>query len=368
MAINEAAEKEWFEAAASGNDERVAELLTKWPDLIGKTKDDRTALFHACDGGHDNVVAKMLAMCPTIMNDTSVISACLCHASNLGHAKVVSQLLAASAGLEGFAKVVSFGGFTPLHLAALNGHENVVTQLLAARPDFVEALSSTRMNALHMAAQQGSLKICMLLLAACPKLIDARDAAGSSVLHYAAKGGNLELVEQILALRPESLTLRDRCGWDALRHAISFSHEAVAEKLLSLNPEFVHDHASGDSVLHDAVKKCGKEFVLKVWRMDPGALRVAAPRSRSPFHTAVYLQRYDLIDVFQWHMPLDEIVHDFTRQRANWQDRCRPIMREQCASLFELLNEDVMTTVFEYFGFDTVVRPDKRIKIPSEAT
>lgn len=70
-----------------------------------------------------------------------------------------------------------YQGRLPLHLAIENGQGNIVTQLVEANPDLLNAtveLDTT--SALQFAAQRGQEKVFEQLLASQPQLIDQVDS------------------------------------------------------------------------------------------------------------------------------------------------------------------------------------------------
>ena len=121
---------------------------------------------------------------------------------------------------------------------------------------------------------------------------------------------------------------------------------------------------AGNTILHGVSRseqfrrKCRPEFIAKLWRLNPAALRALNTDKETPFHIVVSSENDALFDLFQWSLSLDEIV---SACEAHWMsyERLRPVMEVQCETLLTLLNQDVLGTVFEYLGFKLRKRPAK---------
>lgn len=89
-------------------------------------------------------------------------------------------------------------GWTPLHMAAANGHFEVARMLMALQKDKNPKGSTTSgKTPLHLAATNGHLNICILII----ENIEEKnpiDNAGNTPLHFAASGGFLWLCRFIL--------------------------------------------------------------------------------------------------------------------------------------------------------------------------
>lgn len=340
-------------AVQNGDDEIIAELLDEFPDLSMECDDkSTTALHYAAKGGHDKVVARLLDACPTLINVKTAFPHrnALHFAAEEGHDKVVARLLAAGPHL---AKVSTSNGMSALHFAAYGGNHKVVTQLLAASPSLITSIDNSSWTALAFAAVCGHEKVFTQLLTACPQLLERDDA----VLHCAAENGHDGIVAQIVALCPGKIAVVNADGWTALKSAIFYGHQRVAERLLAIRPDEVYD--TYPSLLHIATRECSFEFVAKLWRMNPQALR-AVWLDNTPFDWAILHERNDLIGLFQWSLSFDEIVCAFIRHELGFETRYRPVMDTLCEPLWGSLNQDVMGTVFEYLGFGPPKRRETR--------
>lgn len=108
-------------AARAGDCETLAKLLALSPEWVNEVVCKSTALHFAAENGHDNIVAQLLAAGFRQLDAQSGKGHTALHlAASNGHPKVVAQLLAAGSSLS----IVDMQRRTPLHLAALRGHDN----------------------------------------------------------------------------------------------------------------------------------------------------------------------------------------------------------------------------------------------------
>jgi len=119
-----------------------------------------------------------------------------------GHTGKIAELFAADSSL--IYAVKDFTGLTALHIAAENGLDMVVKQLLTASPSEIESTiyipyagRTPGATALHLAAGKNRRKVVQVLLAA-RSSVDAIDFEGRTALHYAATSGSCQIVDLLL--------------------------------------------------------------------------------------------------------------------------------------------------------------------------
>ena len=230
----EGEEANLMNAAAAGNTEAVAALLTVAPglDVNAAGNDGRSALMRAAFEGHTETVA-LLATVPGL--DVDAVEGdgytALTMAARKGHTDTVAALLAIP-GLD--VNTVDGAGYTALMMAALEGHTGTVAVLLAAAPGLkLNMVDQEGDTALMTAASKGHTDTVMALVAASHSALEDRwidlNAAnphGYTALIWAAIGGHMETVVALLAL-PEldvdaaagsytALTLAEREGYNEI--------------------------------------------------------------------------------------------------------------------------------------------------------
>ena len=169
-------------------------------------------------------------------------------AAENGHYNVVKLLLEAGANKNAAVR----GGSTALHLAALMGHPEVVELLLEAGAH-KDAADGGGRTALHDAAENGRLEVVKLLLEAGADK-DAADHYGATALHWAADQGCSEVVKHLLRARAHKDAV-DHYGVTPLKDAAASGHSEVVKLLLEAGSE--KDVASkvrngGGTALHSA--------------------------------------------------------------------------------------------------------------------
>jgi TonB family protein len=215
---------EW--AAEKGRTRMVELLLAKGFDKNAADKDSRTALLRACSAGHSEVVALLLkaGANPDIesLQNHRPISEAIDHGyldivellepkvrakfsdsrenrgvlrtqAQKGHAGMVRWLLK-----KGISPNASGDGPSPLGVAALGGHEAVVTALLESKASvkWIDAASGN--TALMYAASRGHAACVRRLLSAGADAT-AKNNRGATALHLAAVSDAAECVEILLA-------------------------------------------------------------------------------------------------------------------------------------------------------------------------
>jgi uncharacterized protein len=179
---------ELMAAIRRGDRERVVALLDAHPELAEAVDDQgvsllTTAMYHRRPDLAEIFAGRRAALT-------------LHEAVVLGRSEAVRTALDDG---EGHVEDRSPDGFTPLHLAAFFGREEVVAELLA-RGAVVGAVAANPMQVqpLHSAAAIQSVAICRRLLEAGADA-NARQQIGYTPLMSAALHGNAELAELLLA-------------------------------------------------------------------------------------------------------------------------------------------------------------------------
>jgi ankyrin repeat protein len=178
-------------------------------------------------------------------------------AAQEGHLEIVETLLAAGADKD----KPNNKGFTSLHISAQEGYLEIVETLLAAGAD-KDTSTKKRFTPLHIAAQEGHLEVVKKLLAAGANK-DKSDKDGLTPLHIAAHKGNLEVVETLLnagADKNES----DKHEFTALNIAAHKGHLEVVGTLLAAGADKDKPTKKGSTPLHIAVHNGHLEIVKKL--------------------------------------------------------------------------------------------------------
>ena len=126
-------------------------------------------------------------------------------AAECGHNIVCDALLAHKAFVNSKSRV----GLTPLHLAALKGHTDLVRSLIATHHAAIDSLTLRKETPLHLAAGAGQLQVCGLLIELGADL-EATDELGQKVIHLAAQQNHSEVIKLFLKHQPSLVSTANK--------------------------------------------------------------------------------------------------------------------------------------------------------------
>ncbi|XP_019056373.1 PREDICTED: ankyrin repeat-containing protein ITN1-like [Tarenaya hassleriana] len=222
-----------MEGTLSGEDfdTEVAEIRASIVNEVNELGE--TALFTASDKGHLDVVKELLKYSnkDSISKKNRSGFDPLHIAAIQGHHDIVQVLLDNDPTLSH-----TFGpsNATPLVSAAMRGHTAVVNELLSKAGNLLEISRSNGKNALHFAARQGHVEIIKALLAKDAQLARRIDKKGQTAVHMAVKGQSAEVVKLLLEADPAIVMLPDKSSNTALHVATRKKRAEIVELLLSL--------------------------------------------------------------------------------------------------------------------------------------
>uniref|UniRef100_A0A1J3EK05 Ankyrin repeat-containing protein n=1 Tax=Noccaea caerulescens TaxID=107243 RepID=A0A1J3EK05_NOCCA len=217
-------------AARTGNLSKVKELIRG-----------------CCDGGGEEL--KELLSKQNLEGETSLYTA----AEN-GHSVVVEEMLK-HMDLE-TASIAARNGFDPFHVAAKQGHLEVLKKLLDTFPNLAMTTDLSCTTALHTAATQGHIDVVNLLLETDSNLAKIAKNNGKTALHSAARMGHVEVVKSLIGNDPSIGFRTDKKGQTALHMAVKGQNDGIVEELVK--PDIavlsVEDN-KGNTPLHIATNK-----------------------------------------------------------------------------------------------------------------
>ena len=207
LALGAAQVTELHLAAGEGNTTSVLALIAAGADVKAKSHTGETALMWAARMGHTETVEELLAA-GADLNATSngwpeYGMTALTAAARYGHTETALALIAAGADLEGaLIAAASSGGVGDPRLetwSRCTGDQctATATALIAAGAD-LEAKDRNGMTALHVAARNGHTEVVTALIAAGADL-DAKNDDGETALMWAASNGRTEVVTSLIA-------------------------------------------------------------------------------------------------------------------------------------------------------------------------
>lgn len=144
-----------------------------------------------------------------------------------------------------------------LHEAASSGDVHFKT-LLDSNPKLVDSLDSQQRSLLHLAAANGHVDIVRILTKVRPQMCLARDRDGLNPLHVAATMGRVEVFDELVKANPLAARARvDRGERETILHlCVKYNQLPFLKLLLGefRSEEFVNSKDDdGNSILHLAV-------------------------------------------------------------------------------------------------------------------
>ncbi|XP_057313101.1 serine/threonine-protein phosphatase 6 regulatory ankyrin repeat subunit B-like isoform X3 [Hydractinia symbiolongicarpus] len=225
-------------AAKFGQRGSIDLLKGKIPFSIVSNKTGFTPLHIAAE--HDQtacmadfltrVSGGILSECPVGKppEETEYLYTSLHLAAKNGHVGAVRMLINSDGVIVD--KPTSKKGYIPLHMAIVEGHNEVASLLLSRSADQIRFKCAAGRAPLHFAAAHGHLQLVQLLLGQGAEINDP-DNNGWTPLHYAADAGFLEVVRYLVQMGAIS-TIEDNDGKAPLAFAAKNHHLDVMKFLL----------------------------------------------------------------------------------------------------------------------------------------
>ncbi|POI30516.1 hypothetical protein CIB84_005733, partial [Bambusicola thoracicus] len=179
----------------------------------------------------------------------------LCQCSKCGPAqKKFARVPANGLGVN----VSNQDGFTPLHMAALHGHSDLVSLLLKHGAS-ISAKNAEHAVPLHLACQKGHSQVVECLMDYNAKQ-NKKDAYGNTPLIYACLNGHYETTALLLQ-HGASVNLSNAKGNTALHEAVIGKNEALVDLLLQ-NGAMTHIRNERNCTPADCAEPVSAESLL----------------------------------------------------------------------------------------------------------
>ena len=199
-----------------------------------------------------------------------------------GRLEEVKKLLQNRADLE--SRTDDYWKRTPLHMAAMGGHRDIV-QLLLEMNAKIETGDQDGKAPLHLAAMVGLIYIVQLLVEknAC---LETTDSDGYAPLHVAVKGGHRDVV-QLLLEKSAKIEATDQNGRAPLHLAVMNGHRNVdvVQLLVEKNACLETTDSDGYAPLHVAVKG-GHRDIVQVLLEEKAEIEAKSSSGQTPLFLA----------------------------------------------------------------------------------
>ncbi|XP_048576796.1 transient receptor potential cation channel subfamily A member 1 isoform X3 [Nematostella vectensis] len=248
-------------AAENGCFESVRVLLDHNANVDIRDSENKTVLHYAIG------VAEILKEILKDVKANSLIRAKdrlgntpLHYAARHGCVKDVSIILMK---YKASAAIVNGIGEIPLHIGARNGWIAVVKKLTEGRGKrTMNANDANERTPLHLAAREGHDELVEFFLKRGARI--DRDVQGQTPLHYAARQGSKKALELILENKPDCLNVTDKNQNTAIHMAALGGHAEILEFLLSKPEQVVSVNERNQNILDIAIEERHENVAMKI--------------------------------------------------------------------------------------------------------
>ncbi|XP_073987108.1 histone-lysine N-methyltransferase G9a isoform X1 [Rhodnius prolixus] len=223
-----------------------------------KQADMRYSFRHLYQAAKSGDVEKVLLMLGSGMNPDGGATCALHAASAGGHLIIVHLLISAGAHKE----VLDKSQYTPLMLAILNNHNEIVKYLIKAGAD-PQFKGIDGMTALHVAAKTGNLEACHYLVGRTTEAatyVDVVDDGRWTPLVWAAENCYTNIVRYLLGKGADP-QIRDSEMNIALHWSAFAGSMEITESLIDYGSNINLSNVHGDTPLHIAARQAAAECV-----------------------------------------------------------------------------------------------------------
>ena len=214
---------------------------------MGCTEHGSSPLMVAASLGHVELELLALLSAGARVNLVRSSTTPLWVASLNGHLEVVRALLSAGALVN---LVKADTGASPLYAASQGGHVEVVRALLSAGAQVDLVKTDTGASPLLVASHNGRLEVVRALLSAGAQVDLAKADDGASPLHVSSLKGHLEVVRALLSAGATVDLQLSISGRTPLYMACQGGHDKVALALVSYGAQPGRQAHNGKSALH----------------------------------------------------------------------------------------------------------------------
>ncbi|KAI9732413.1 MAG: hypothetical protein M1834_001621 [Cirrosporium novae-zelandiae] len=215
----------------------VQQLLSAKADVDLTEELGQTPLHYAAENGNMEIMEALISAEADINAQDKWFRSPLHLAVQKGHSETASRLISADAQIQS-----DYQQQTVFHIAAMHGHENIMSSLLESNPIPLNVYQQDHAGktALHYASEHGNTAIVTALLPYFEEssMIDIKDDLKQTALHLASKNGYIDIVRRLI--KSGSIVYRTSEDRDmALHFAAESDHLETVAELLDALPDHV---------------------------------------------------------------------------------------------------------------------------------
>ncbi|XP_019173555.1 PREDICTED: ankyrin repeat-containing protein NPR4-like [Ipomoea nil] len=181
--------------------------------------------------------------------------------------------------------MTSVYSYTPLHVAAMLGYEDLTHEIVRRKPELAKELNSKQSSPLHLAAAMGHAGVVRALLVADRGMCKARDRDGLTPIHLAAVKGRVEVLKELMMSDGDD--------------EICSSSEKLLSEVMAMDGEIL-----GESILHMCVKHGQLEalkFVVEKIGEDADFVNSKDASGNTVLHVAVEYKQFEAVKFLVQH-------------------------------------------------------------------
>ena len=266
-----------------GHVDIVRTLVKHKANVNARTDSGDTPLTLAASIKHDNVVHALLSdsQCLVDAKDQDGYTA-LHYSCRYGHVDIVKTLVNHKANVN--ARTGS--GDTPLTLAAMNKHDNVVHALSDYNCEVLAKGKNAYTALLHLSCKRGYVGVVMTLLTEHKANVNATTDSGDTCLTLAARNGHDNVVHALLSDSQCLVNAKGQDGYTALHYSCRYGHIDIVRTLVKHKANVNVKANSGDTPLHVAARYGQLEVVIALVHEFNCDINVKGQLGRSLLHSA----------------------------------------------------------------------------------
>ncbi|KAF8388768.1 hypothetical protein HHK36_025448 [Tetracentron sinense] len=188
----------------------------------------------------------------------------LYEASRNGSVDSLKKLIAKDPLIFDRVPLASYSHETPLHIAAMLGHGDIVREFLHLKPELASESDSQGRSPLHLASAKGHVDIVRELLMKNTKVCSVRDQDGRTPLHLAAMGGRVDVIKELLV--GVTKITEDQGETAALHLCVEYNRlEALKVLVESVtdDDEFINSKDDNGKTVSDLAKAKNQKQIIK---------------------------------------------------------------------------------------------------------